>query len=113
MPKVNEDRKKKLEDSSSSDSGPDDRTPVAKKPKTDASTSNKGKKGDEEPSWELGKKKFAKVRQFKGQIYVDIREYYGDDSDLKPGKKGISLAVDQWRKLKAAISEIDDAVSNI
>jgi hypothetical protein len=29
---------------------------------------------------------------------VDIREYYGDESDEKPGKKGISLTVEQVRR---------------
>ena len=29
--------------------------------------------GDDEPSWHLGKNKHVKVRQFKGQTYIDIR----------------------------------------
>ena len=35
------------------------------------------------------------VRQFKGQTYIDIREYYSDKKtmELMPGKKGISRAV--------------------
>ncbi|KAF8829210.1 hypothetical protein HHX47_DHR3001196 [Lentinula edodes] len=45
---------------------------------------------------DLGKKKRATVRSFKGSTFVDIREFYGDtEQSMKPGKKGISLALDQ------------------
>jgi len=112
MPKDKGDRKKKLEESSgdSDSSGPTDRTPVAKKPKSDSSSS-KGNK-DEEPSWELGNKRFVKVNTFKGQVYVNIREFYDDGGTLKPGKKGISLSATQWQKFKAIIDEVDEAVKN-
>ena len=45
----------------------------------------------------LGKKKRATVRTFKGITLLDIREYYGMDGQEKPGKKGISLTLDQVR----------------
>lgn len=32
-----------------------------------------------------------------GSILIDIREFYGNEDDLKPGKKGISLSADQVR----------------
>ena len=50
------------------------------------------------------------VRQFKGKTYIDIREYYVDKSTMetKPGKKGISMNVEQYCKLKDILSEIDD-----
>ena len=44
---------------------------------------------------DLGKKKRAVVRSFKGVALLDIREYYGEPGEEKPGKKGISLNLDQ------------------
>ncbi|KAG2078981.1 PC4-domain-containing protein [Suillus decipiens] len=57
---------------------------------------------------QLGQKKRVTVREFKGKILVDIREFYGkDNEDEKPGKKGISLNTDQWACLKKSINTID------
>ncbi|KAG1802853.1 transcriptional Coactivator p15-domain-containing protein [Suillus plorans] len=57
---------------------------------------------------QLGQKKRVTVREFKGKILVDIREFYGkDEEDEKPGKKGISLNADQWACLKKSINTID------
>ena len=131
-------KRSKLEDSSSdSDSGPEDRnppptkkrvsnvTPSKSKPASgnsrssgnsgSASASSSNRRGNpavdgQEPSWDLGKMKKVKVRQFKGQTYIDIREYYIDKSsmDEKPGKKAISLNCLQYQALKAIIHEIDE-----
>lgn len=73
-----------------------------------------------EKYWDLGAKKRATVRQWKGKTLVDIREFYGEDNDLKPGKKGkciyhvitldkvgISLSLEQWKKLVEVIQDID------
>ena len=104
--------KRPLTSDSDSDSGPEDRGPAAKgakkadtNPYKKAETSkpvSKGSRGQEEPSWDLGKNKWVKVREFKGQTYIDIREYYVDKEtmDTKPGKKGISLNCQQYQKLK-------------
>lgn len=46
---------------------------------------------------DLGKKKRAVVRSFKGMPLLDIREYYGNEGEEKPGKKGISLQLEQVR----------------
>ena len=49
------------------------------------------------------------VHQFKGKTYVDLREFYVDKSteETKPGKKGISLNVEEYQMLKEIIPEID------
>lgn len=45
---------------------------------------------------ELGKKKRATIRVFKGTPLIDIREFYTDAGGVdKPGKKGLSLGLDQ------------------
>ncbi|THV05020.1 transcriptional coactivator p15, partial [Dendrothele bispora CBS 962.96] len=66
------------------------------------------KSSDGEKYIDLGKKKRATVRSFKGNMLVDIREFYGDDGNEKPGKKGISLTMEQWETLKDSMSTIDD-----
>lgn len=38
------------------------------------------------------------MRSFKGIALIDIREFYSADGDEKPGKKGISLTLEQVRR---------------
>lgn len=40
----------------------------------------------------------------KGNTLVDIREYYGEEGDEKPGKKGISLTVEQVSSATRVVS---------
>jgi len=63
---------------------------------------------DEETKYEIGRMRYAAVSEFKGKKMVSIREYYQNDAgEERPGKKGISLSVEQWEKLKSHIKEID------
>ena len=40
---------------------------------------------------QLSAKRFVNVREFRGKVLIDIREYYTDDAgELKPGKRGKS-----------------------
>lgn len=88
---------------------PDSQSPTSSKKKSthdndvEVFTSSEGEK-----YVQLGQKKRVTVREFKGKILVDIREFYGkDQDDEKPGKKGISLNPDQWACLKKSINTID------
>ncbi|XP_028142652.1 RNA polymerase II transcriptional coactivator [Diabrotica virgifera virgifera] len=101
-------KNKPKRDTSDSDSGPDDDVP-AKKTKKPESKSSKSS-GEEENSWSLGKNKFVKLSEFKNTWYVNIREYYNADGELKPGKKGIMLTMEQWQKFKGFVDEVDEAI---
>ncbi|XP_016337158.1 activated RNA polymerase II transcriptional coactivator p15-like [Sinocyclocheilus anshuiensis] len=64
--------------------------------------------------FQIGKMRYVSVRDFKGKVLIDIREYWMDqEGEMKPGRKGISLNPEQWNQLKEQISEIDDAVRRI
>jgi hypothetical protein len=50
----------------------------------------------EECKVQLSDMRFVDVSKFKGRTLINIREYYKDKDDMvRPGKKGISLSVDQ------------------
>ncbi|KAM7352390.1 single stranded-binding protein c31A [Cochliomyia hominivorax] len=108
MPKT-----KKDESSSDSDSGPDDRHPPAKKSKeTSDNKSGKTKSNDNEETthWVLEKQRQVRINEFRGRKLIDIREYYEKNGEILPGKKGISLSVEQWKKLLKVADEINRAI---
>ncbi|KAJ7901863.1 hypothetical protein B0H14DRAFT_2668899 [Mycena olivaceomarginata] len=46
---------------------------------------------------------------------LDIREFYVDKAsgETKPGKKGISLTVEQWQELKQATKTVDELIAEV
>ncbi|XP_038072352.1 activated RNA polymerase II transcriptional coactivator p15-like [Patiria miniata] len=84
--------------------------PKRKSPKKKAKTGD----GPEDHMYPLSRQRFVNVREFRGKVLIDIREYYTDNSgELKPGKKGISLTVEQWEKLKDCVDDITDSVKEL
>ncbi|XP_033338146.1 single stranded-binding protein c31A isoform X2 [Megalopta genalis] len=68
---------------------------------------------NEDTAWDLGNNRQISVRDFKGKLYVDIREMYFDkDANMKPGKKGICLNMTQWRKLLSVVEDVDKVVKS-
>ncbi|KAH8107867.1 transcriptional Coactivator p15-domain-containing protein [Cristinia sonorae] len=86
---------------------------TAKKPRMDSdndgdtSTSQVKTDTDGRKYLELGNKKRATLSEFKGTVFLDIREFYGQEGDEKPGKKGISITQEQWNILKSNSGTID------
>ncbi|XP_047318430.1 RNA polymerase II transcriptional coactivator KIWI-like [Impatiens glandulifera] len=61
---------------------------------------------------EISNTRRVSVRNWQGNVMVDIREFYLKDGKKLPGKKGISLSMDQWNVLRQHIDEIDKAVGD-
>lgn len=71
------------------------------------------KTDDKEPTWVIAGKRFVKLREFKGKMYIDIREFYEKNGEMLPGKKGISMTPEQWRKLLSLSDEINETLSTL
>ncbi|ESZ97508.1 hypothetical protein SBOR_2055 [Sclerotinia borealis F-4128] len=78
------------------------KTTTTTKPSTSSSTST--------PSWDLSTGRTPRkieLSEFKGQTLVNIREFYEKDGKTLPGKKGISLTIDQYKNLLQFIPQIN------
>ncbi|KAL9104692.1 MAG: hypothetical protein Q9163_000370 [Psora crenata] len=69
------------------------------------------KKGEDGNTvWEISKNRRVGISEFKGKVMVDIREYYEKDGEMLPGKKGISLPVDQYNAFMTFLPELESAL---
>uniref|UniRef100_A0ACD5ZFR9 Uncharacterized protein n=2 Tax=Avena sativa TaxID=4498 RepID=A0ACD5ZFR9_AVESA len=59
---------------------------------------------------QISKNKRVSVTNWSGMPMVDVREFYVKDGKDLPGRKGISLTMDQWKILRDNIKAIDDAI---
>ncbi|KAI5889570.1 PC4-domain-containing protein [Schizophyllum commune H4-8] len=80
------------------------------KKESDVSSSGPLKQDGDMKYVDLGGKKRASASEFKGQRYINIREYYVDKAsgEEKPGKKGIALNAEQWKVFKQNIDTLDE-----
>ena len=78
------------------------------------SSSSSRQEEDIPKEFQISSKRKVTVRDFRGKALIDIREFYTKDSgELAPGRKGISLTVEQYQKFKSHIEDIDRAIENL
>lgn len=56
-------------------------------------------------------RKRVQVHKFKGKYLIDIRELYCADGEWLPGKKGISLRIEDFKKLKEVMPLIVESIT--
>ncbi|KAF4982874.1 hypothetical protein FZEAL_1570 [Fusarium zealandicum] len=69
-----------------------------------------GKDAEGNPFWEISNKRRVGVSQYNKSSLINIREYYEKDGKTLPGKKGISLSVEQYTAFIKAIPAINAAL---
>ena len=58
---------------------------------------------------EIGKRNIRiEKSEFKGKTYLSIRQWYDDNGEMKPGKSGINLTVDEWNELLEKLPQIKE-----
>ncbi|KAL1301137.1 hypothetical protein HN51_045767 [Arachis hypogaea] len=103
--------KRKEEQDNASDADSEGHAPPKKTSKTATTTNADSEDPDSIVVCEISKNRRVSVRNWQGKIVVDIREFYVKDGKQLPGKKGISLTMDQWNVLRNHVEEIDKAVT--
>ncbi|KAH7255600.1 transcriptional Coactivator p15-domain-containing protein [Fusarium redolens] len=83
---------------------------VSKRVKSGTSLEADGKDDDGNPYWELSNKRRVGVSDFSKKTFVNIREYYDKDGKTLPGKKGISLSIEQYNAFLKAVPQINAAL---
>ncbi|KAI1047910.1 hypothetical protein LB505_012544 [Fusarium chuoi] len=83
---------------------------VSKRVKSGTSVESDGKDDDGNPFWELSNKRRVGVSDFSKKTFVNIREYYDKDGKSLPGKKGISLSIEQYNAFLKAVPQINAAL---
>lgn len=82
-----------------------------KKDDEDLAGDNSDDVGDDIVICDLSKNRRVSVRNWQGKAVVDIREFYVKDGKTMPGRKGISLSMDQWKILQQHVDVIDNEIS--
>ncbi|KAL7269760.1 hypothetical protein RUND412_007562 [Rhizina undulata] len=88
----------------------DERQPKRTKTSTSkvSEAGTKGKDDEGNSYWELGGRlRRVTVSEFKGKSLISIREHYEKDGKILPGKKGISLSVEQFNALLSVLPQIE------
>lgn len=57
--------------------------------------------------------RFAVVSKFRGTTLVSIREYYDDEGELRPSRKGISLKTKEWQALLSHVERIGARITEL
>jgi hypothetical protein len=58
----------------------------------------------------IGKDIHVEYSEYNGKPYVMIRRFYEADGEMKPGKQGINMKLEEWEEFLKNIDKIGDEV---
>ncbi|KPI36352.1 putative RNA polymerase II transcriptional coactivator [Cyphellophora attinorum] len=61
--------------------------------------------------WEISKLRRVTINEFKGKQMINVREYYEKDGQSLPGKKGISMTIEQYSTLLQILPQIEKTLA--
>ena len=65
------------------------------------------------PIVSISKKQKVTISSYKGNTYVDLREFYEKEGETLPGKKGIALTLPQWELVKSNLPTVVEKVTEL
>ncbi|KAK5094190.1 hypothetical protein LTR70_004238 [Exophiala xenobiotica] len=74
---------------------------------TPSATTPAKRDADNNLYWEISKARRVVLNDFKGKKMISIREYYEKDGNWLPGKKGISMTLEQYGALMGVLPAVD------
>ncbi|KAG0632797.1 putative RNA polymerase II transcriptional coactivator [Tuber brumale] len=88
----------------------EDAAPSSKRSKVEIG--KKALDNDGNPYWEIGRLRRVAVSKFGGKNLINIREYFEKDGKVLPGKKGISLTMEQFDAFLSVLPQIEQHLSD-
>ncbi|KAK8125545.1 rna polymerase ii transcriptional coactivator [Apiospora kogelbergensis] len=109
-------KRSRRDDDSDSEAEAPKPTKTTKKAKTGNAVNDAAGGADKDAEgnsfWPLTATRRVVISEFKSKPLISVREYYTDGAgEMKPGKKGISLTLDQWNSLMKATAEVNAELS--
>ncbi|CRG90423.1 hypothetical protein PISL3812_07467 [Talaromyces islandicus] len=87
------------------------RVKTAKASRSNNSSSSSKTDANGDTYWDISNSRRVTISTFRGKTLVSIREYYEKDGQDLPGKKGISLPVEQFNALISHLPDIEGVLS--
>lgn len=73
-----------------------------------SATTQAKRDGDNNLYWEISKARRVVISDFKGKKMISVREYYEKDGQWLPGKKGISMTLEQYSAFVEVLPGIEN-----
>ncbi|KAG0125488.1 putative RNA polymerase II transcriptional coactivator [Tuber indicum] len=103
-------KKRQAEKYKSDDGFVEDAAPSSKRSKVEIGKKALDNEGN--PYWEARRLRRVAVSKFGGKHLINIREYFEKDGKVLPGKKGISLSMEQFDTFLSVLPQIEQHLAD-